>query len=102
MNKVELVEVLARRLGTSRTEANQVLNAVVDTITAETARVGKVSITGFGVFERVHRDARTVRNPKTGAKKHVAALEYVRFRPGTTLKRMVAGEIPVPLRTEGA
>ncbi len=96
MNKVKLVELLARRMGCSRTEANRVLNCVIDTITAETARSGKVSITGFGVFEKVHREARTVRNPKTGAKKNVGALDYVRFRPGTTLKGMVAGDIPVP------
>ncbi len=96
MNKVELVELLARRLGTSRADANRVLGLVVDTITAETAASGKVAITGFGVFEKVHREARVVRNPKTGARKSVAAGDVVRFRPGTTLKAMVAGEIPVP------
>jgi DNA-binding protein HU-beta len=55
VNKVELVELLARRLGTSRADANRVLGLVVDTITAETAASGKVAITGFGVFEKVPR-----------------------------------------------
>jgi len=92
VNKVELVELLAKRLGTNRIEANRVLNAVTDTIIEQTAATGKVSITGFGVFERVHREARIVRNPKTGAKKPVEAMDYVRFRPGSMLKRVVSGD----------
>ncbi len=97
MNKVELVELLARQhFSGNRAEANRALNAVVETITVQTAAAGKVSITGFGVFEKVHREARTVRNPKTGARKDVEAHDFVRFRPGTTLKRTVAGEVPLP------
>ena len=41
----------------------------METITYKTAAGEKVSITGFGVFEKVHRSARMVRNPRTGERK---------------------------------
>lgn len=101
VNKVELVGVLADRLGTNRTEANRLLDVVVETIAEQTALTGRVSVAGFGVFEKVHRPARTVRNPRTGERKSVGALDHVRFRPGTNLKRVVAGEPPEPVWASG-
>ncbi len=96
MNKGELVESIARGYYRgSRSEAELALKAVVETIMIETARTGRVAISGFGVFEKLHREARTVRNPKTGARKDVDAKDYVRFRAGTRLEGMVSGAIPL-------
>ena len=66
MNKAELIQALSVYYDGSKTEAAKALNAVVETITYKTAAGEKVSITGFGVFEKVHRSARMVRNPRTG------------------------------------
>lgn len=101
MNKAELVGVLAERFGGNKAAATRALNAVVETIIHETAREGKVSITGLGVFEAVERPARTVRNPRTGERKDVPATRVPRFRPGTDLKACVAGERPVPPARRG-
>src|SRR4051812_21341146 len=65
VNKADLVKELEKRLG-SRRAANDALEAVLDTIVREVVRGGKVSITGFGTFDRVERAARTGRNPHTG------------------------------------
>ena len=65
MNKAELIEALSAHYDGNKTEAAKALNAVVQTITYKTAAGEKVSITGFGVFEKVHRSARMVRNPRT-------------------------------------
>lgn len=98
MTKAELVEALAdRHFDGNKAEATRMLNAVVEVIIASTAASGKVGITGFGVFERVRREARTVRNPKTGARKEVEAFDFPRFRPGAALTSMVAGNLPVPV-----
>ena len=96
MNKAELIEALSVHFDGSKAEAAKALNAVVSTITYSTAVGEKVSITGFGVFEKVHRSARTVRNPRTGERKHAEATAVPRFRPGTDLKAYVAGEKQVP------
>ena len=92
MNKAELIKELSAHFDGSRTEAARALNAVVDTITSTVSTGEKVSVTGFGVFEKVDRPARTVRNPRTGERKEAAPTSVVRFRPGTELKASVAGE----------
>ena len=96
MNKAELIEALSVHYDGSKTEAAKALNAVVSTITYKTAIGEKVSITGFGVFEKVHRSARVVRNPRTGERKQAEATAVPRFRAGTDLKAYVAGEKEVP------
>ena len=96
MNKAELIEALSVHYDGSKTEAAKALNAVVSTITHQTAAGEKVSITGFGVFEKVHRSERMVRNPRTGERKKAEATAVPRFRAGTDLKAYVAGEKQVP------
>lgn len=96
MNKAELIESLSAHFGGNKAEAGRMLNVVVDTIIQETARHGKVGITGFGVFEKVHRDQRVVRNPKTGERKTAEATTIVRFRPGSDLKAYVNGDKKLP------
>ena len=92
MNKAELIKELSAHFDGSKSEAARALNAVVETITTTVAGGEKVSVTGFGVFEKIDRPARTVRNPRTGERKEAAATSIVRFRPGTDLKASVAGE----------
>lgn len=96
VNKAQLIQQLAAQFGGSRNEAAKALNAVVQTITYQVASGDKVSITGFGVFEKFDRPARVVRNPRTGERKEVEATSVVRFRPGTELKAYVSGEKQVP------
>lgn len=96
MNKAELIEALAEHYNGSRSEAARALNAVVRTITEQTAAGEKVSITGFGVFEKVYRSARMVRNPRTGERKHADETAVPRFRAGSDLKAYVSGAKKLP------
>lgn len=96
MNKSELVEALAAHYDGSRADATRALNAFVQTVSSATAAGERVAITGFGVFERVERPARTVRNPRTGERLDVPATAVPRFRAGTELKAYASGQRPVP------
>jgi DNA-binding protein HU-beta len=96
MNKAELIEVLSMHFGGSKAEAGRLLNIVLETIMQETVRNGKVGISGFGVFETVHKGTRMVRNPRTGERKRVEPTHIVRFRPGADLKAFAAGERELP------
>jgi DNA-binding protein HU-beta len=96
VNKAELIQALSDYYDGSKSEAAKALNAVVETITYKTAAGEKVSITGFGVFEKVHRSARMVRNPRTGERKRAKATAVPRFRAGTDLKAYVSGAKKVP------
>jgi DNA-binding protein HU-beta len=96
VNKAELIQALSAYYDGSKSEAAKALNAVVETITYKTAVGEKVSITGFGVFEKVHRSARMVRNPRTGERKRAKATAVPRFRAGSDLKAYVSGAKKVP------
>ena len=63
MNKAQLVETLAERLGGDKKSAAAAVDAFVDTVIRSVAKGEKVSITGFGVYEKRVRAARTARNP---------------------------------------
>jgi DNA-binding protein HU-beta len=99
VNKAELIQALSEYYDGSKTEAAKALDAVVKTITYKTAAGEKVSITGFGVFEKVSRSARMVRNPRTGERKRAKATAVPRFRAGSDLKAYVSGAKKVPRAT---
>jgi DNA-binding protein HU-beta len=93
VNRNELVDVVAERLGDRRTAVTAV-EAVLDTVTTTLAQGERVALFGFGVFERVERPARTARNPATGGAISLPARSVPRFRPGQGLKDAVAGGRP--------
>jgi len=90
MNKRDLIDAISGRLGDKKS-ATEALNAVLDTIQAAVASGDKVAITGFGVFEKSERPARTARNPATGDPIEVAASSVPKFRPGADFKALVNG-----------
>lgn len=89
MNKSELIEALSARFA-SKADATRALEAVLGTISHSVASGDRVVVTGFGTFERVHRPARRVRNPSTGATMMSSDTHVVRFRPGGILREQVA------------
>ncbi len=101
MNKTQLIDALAARYAGNRKAAAQALDAVLDTITREVARGEKVAITGFGSFEKRVREARTVRNPRTGEKMQAKKTAVPKFSPGADLKAVVSGAKKLPALTLG-
>lgn len=94
MNKADLIEALTARLG-DRKAATAALDAVLSEIQNAVTKGDKVSITGFGVFEKRVRAARTARNPRTGETVKVKKTSVPTFRPGTNFKELVAaGRVP--------
>lgn len=102
MNKAELIEALATRLGDKRA-AGTALDAVLAEVQSAVTKGEKVSITGFGVFEKRVRAARMARNPRTGAAVRVKKTSVPAFRPGSGFKEMVAsGRVPKTLKAAPA
>jgi len=91
MNKRDLIDAISGRLGDKKT-ATEAVNAVLDTIQLTVARGDKVAITGFGVFEKAIRPARTARNPATGATIKVPRSSVPKFRAGADFKAVVNGD----------
>ena len=89
MNRAELIDQIRDRLGIDKRAAENAVDAVFDSIQRAVAAGEKVALTGFGVFERVDRAARTGRNPRTGEPVQIAASKGVKFSAGAAFKSAV-------------
>ncbi len=90
MKKDGLIEAVQQAAGLdSKKQAQDLVGAVIDTITKTLSRGEEVAITGFGTFRVVKRAARMGVNPKTGEKIQIAASTAPKFKAGKTLKDAV-------------
>lgn len=95
VNKAQLVEAVAEQLG-GRKAAAEAVDAVLDTMVRAVVAGDRVSVTGFGTFEKVERSARFARNPQTGERVKVKKTSVPRFRPGQGFKDLVSGTKKLP------
>ena len=89
MNKTELIAVVAEKSGIAKKDAERVVNATFETITAELIKGEKVQLSGFGIFEVKEREARVGRNPRTKEAIQIPASKAPAFKASKTLKDMV-------------
>lgn len=89
MNKSELIDKLATDIGVTKVVAGQFLQAFQETVTDELANGGEVTLIGFGSFSTKTREARTGRNPSTGAELQIAKARLPVFKAGKALKDAV-------------
>ncbi len=87
MNKSDLIEQLAARLSVTYTEAERMLNSLINLV-YETLRNGeKVNISGFGQFSVSHRNPRIGVNPRNPSQKiQIPELNTPKFRAGEAFK----------------
>ena len=90
MNKGELVDRIAQRATVTKKQADAVLSAAIETIMDAVSEGDKVTLVGFGSFERRHRKEREGRNPKTGDKMLIPETEVPAFSAGKLFKDKVA------------
>jgi DNA-binding protein HU-beta len=90
MTRADLINKVAEDAGISKTAAAKAINAMTEGITeALKEKDGKIALIGFGTFSKVHREARTGRNPQTGKAIEIAARNVVKFTPGKKLKESI-------------
>src|ERR1700759_4730226 len=89
VNKAELIEALAARLGDRKT-ATAALDAVISEVESAVTKGDRVAITGFGVFEKWARNGRTARNPHTGEPGKVKKRSVPESKQGAAFRDMVA------------
>jgi DNA-binding protein HU-beta len=91
MTKNELAEQVAQRNGLSASQARQVVETTIDSITDELASGGEVALAGFGKFSVSQRAARQGRNPSTGETINIAASKAAKFSAASALKKRLNG-----------
>lgn len=89
VKKNQLAQRLAERLGVTKKQGSEWLDAFVDEVTKVMRSGDKVNITGFGIFKVSDRKAREGRNPRTGETIHIPASKKPRFTPGKLLKEAI-------------
>lgn len=92
MNKSELIDSVAKSTGESKRVVSNTIEATISTIQKQVKSGNKVTIPGFGTFERRARSARTARNPRTGEPIKVKASKVPAFKAGAGFKSYVSGK----------
>ena len=90
MNKGELVDKVADKAEVTKKQAAAVITAAVEAIMETVSSGDKVTLVGFGSFERRDRKEREGRNPKTGETMVIPATKVPAFSAGKQFKEMVA------------
>ena len=85
MNKVELINAVAEKVGMTKVDARKALDALMDVTKEELKKGGKVALVGFGTINVNERPARQGRNPRTGKTIKIAAKKVVRFKPAANI-----------------
>jgi DNA-binding protein HU-beta len=91
VNKSDLIAAVSLETGFSKRATTAAVDAVLEAVRRTVARGEKVSLPGFGTFERRLRAPRTARNPRTGERVRVPAMPVPVFRPGKDFKDACTG-----------
>ncbi len=89
MNKIDIIEQVAKSADISKAAAGRALEATVAAIKTTLKKGGIVTLVGFGTFYVGKRAARSGRNPRTGAAIKIKAARVPKFRAGKALKDAV-------------
>jgi DNA-binding protein HU-beta len=89
VNKSQLIDEIADAAGLSKAAAARALDATTESITSAMKKGEDVTLIGFGTFYVGEREARTGRNPRTGAVIDIKAAKSPKFRAGKALKDAV-------------
>jgi DNA-binding protein HU-beta len=98
MNKAELVTAIAHTTGQSKIQVHNAIAAALHSLTAAMSKGERVTLIGFGTFERRQRQARTGVNPQNPSQKlRIPAARVPAFRAGQELKDIVDGRAKLPI-----
>ena len=89
MNKIELVSAIAEKSGLTKKDSENALTATIESIVNAVASDEKVSIVGFGTWEKKIRAARKGHNPKTGEEIDIPEATVPKFHAGKAFKESV-------------
>ncbi len=83
-----------RRIGLSRLESAQLVEAVIEEIGDAILRGEKVKLSGFGTFLQRSKRERIGRNPKTGVEATITPRQVLVFKASHIMRGRVNGDSP--------
>ena len=85
MNKADLVNVLAEKMGISESQSRKYVNTFEEIVSNALKQDEAIMLQGFGTFEPWKQTKRPGRNPRTGEPCMIEPRTSVKFRPGKFL-----------------
>ena len=91
VTRAHLAETIYTQVGLSRNESADLLETVLERVSAALEAGESVKISGFGTFSVRQKGRRVGRNPKTGEEVPILPRRVLVFRPSHVLKARVNG-----------
>jgi len=92
MTKADIVERIYGKIGFSKKEATEVVEAAFELVKRCLERGEKVKISGFGNFIVHEKRPRKGRNPQTGEEIVITGRKVLSFKASQVLKKTMNGE----------
>ena len=89
MNKAGLISEVSEKVGITKKEIGNIVDAIMEAIKKALSRGEKVTLVSFGTFQVIERKARRGRNPQTGEELQIPAKKVPKFRAGKALREKV-------------
>lgn len=103
MNKAEISQKVADKVGITKAQAENALEAFTDIATAEMKAGGEVVLTGFGTFSARARKGREGINPRNPQEKiTIPTVTVAKFKAGKNLKDALKGKMPAKMEAAPA
>lgn len=97
INKTALAQAIADKVGLSKKEAEQMLEAFEEIVTITLQKGGEVTLSGFGAFLSKTRKGRIGVNPQSPTQKiQIPPVLVAKFKAGKALKDSLKGKRPLP------
>jgi integration host factor subunit alpha len=90
LTRADLAEAINRKMGFSRAESLEMVEAILDHMTQALRRGENVKISGFGSFVLRDKNERIGRNPKTGVEVPITPRRVMTFRASQLLRERIA------------
>ena len=92
VTRADLAETVYRRVGLSRSESAELVQAFLDEISEAAVRGETVKLSSFGSFVVRAKNERVGRNPKTGVEVPILPRRVMVFKPSNVLKARINGQ----------
>ena len=90
LTRMDLSESVFKEVGLSRNESADLVESVLEKISASLVSGEQVKISSFGTFSIRQKNARVGRNPKTGEEAPIPPRRVLTFRPSHLMKDRVS------------
>ncbi len=94
MTKADIVERIYEKVGFSKKEATEVVEAIFELLKERLEHGEKVKVSGFGNFVVNEKRPRKGRNPQTGQEIVISGRRVLTFKASQVLKKTMNGGSP--------